>query len=153
MEAQKNTVFTEIEINATPEEVWNVLTDWKKLAEWSSSFVGISVDKLVKGESFKVYFKNPINEEVLEFERVCTEYEEGKKFGWSGELTSHGFTDNHIFTLEPTESGSTLFKQEDGIHGRYSMLVNLLTKGHMKSMYEKFDKQLKNRVESIYQNS
>ena len=150
MENKKNTVFTEIEINATPEEVWNVLTDWKKLNEWSSSFVGISVDKLVIGESFKVYFKNPINGEVLEFERVCTEYEEGKKFGWSGELTSHGFTDNHIYTLEPTESGSTLFKQEDGIHGRHSKLVNFLTKGHMKSMYEKFDKQLKNRVESIY---
>jgi len=86
----------------------------------------------------------------LEFERVCTEYEEGKKFGWSGELTSHGFTDNHIYTLEPTESGSTLFKQEDGIHGKHSKLVNFLSKKHMKSMYEKFNTQLKERVESIY---
>lgn len=150
METPKNTVFTAIEINATTEEVWSVLTDWKKLKEWSSSFVGISVDQLVKGESFKVYFKNPLNGEVLEFERVCTEYEEGKKFGWSGELTSHGFIDNHIYTLEPTESGATLFKQEDGIHGKHSKLVNLLSKKHMKSMHEKFNTQLKERVESIY---
>lgn len=33
MEANKNTVFTEIEINASSEEVWMVLTDWKKLNE------------------------------------------------------------------------------------------------------------------------
>ena len=112
MENKKNTVFTEIEINATPEEVWNVLTDWEKLNEWSTSFVGISVDELTKGKRFKVYFKNPLNGDVLEFERVCTVYEAGEKFGWSGELTSHGFTDNHIFTLEPTESGDLPFSNK-----------------------------------------
>ncbi len=150
MENKINSVFTEIEINASPEEVWSVLTDWEKLEEWSSSFVGISVDNMVKGDSFNVYFKNPITGGRLEFERVCTEYEEGKQFSWSGELTSHGFTDNHKFIVEPTESGTTLFKQEDGIHGTHSKLVNMITKPHMKSMYEQFDKQLKSRVESIY---
>ena len=149
MEAKKSSVFTAIEIHASPEEVWKVLTDWKSLAEWSSSFVGISEEKLVKGESFKAYFKNPLNGKILEFERVCTEYEEGKKFAWSGKLTPHhGFTDHHIFSLEPTESGTTLFKQEDGIHGKLSKIVNVLAKGHMKSMYEKFNQELKDKVES-----
>jgi len=147
---KENSVFTEIEIHASTEEVWSVLTDWKKLKEWSSSFVGISVDKMGKGETFNVYFKNPLNGEVLEFERVCTEYEEGKTFAWSGELIPNGFTDNHIFTVEPTENGSTLFKQEDGIHGKHSKLLNLISRKHMKAMYEQFDKQLKSRVESIY---
>lgn len=150
MDRKKNTVFTEIDINATPEDVWRVLTDWKKLHEWSSSFVGISVDNLAEGKSFKVYFKNPLNGEVMAFDRICTVYEEGKKFGWSGELTPHGFTDNHIYTLEPTERGTTLFKQEDGIHGKHSKLVNILSKKHMRSMYEKFNQQLKERVESMY---
>jgi len=27
---KNNLVFTEIEIDATPEQVWNVLTDWDK---------------------------------------------------------------------------------------------------------------------------
>jgi uncharacterized protein YndB with AHSA1/START domain len=39
MKDEKNHVFTEIEINATPEQVWSVLTDWKNLKEWSSSFI------------------------------------------------------------------------------------------------------------------
>jgi hypothetical protein len=147
MEDKSNTVFTEIEINATTEEVWNVLTDWKRLGEWSSSFVGISTDKLVKGEHFMVYFKNPISGETLEFERMCTGYEEGRMFSWSGEFTS-GVRDNHSHVLETMSNGKTLFKNEDGIHGKHSKLINLISKPHMKSMYEKFNQQLKERVES-----
>jgi len=151
MEDNINTVFTQIEINATPEEVWSVLTDWKKLKEWSSSFVGISIDKMVQGERFLVYFKNPLNGKDIEFERMCTAYKEGSMFSWSGEFTA-GVTDNHIHTLELTANGTTIFKQEDGIHGKHSKLLNLLGKNHIKSMYEKFDRQLKQRVESIYNN-
>ncbi len=81
---------------------------------------------------------------------MCTAYEEGKMFSWSGELSSHGCTDNHIFILEETANGNTLFKQEDGIHGSYSKLMNFLSKIHMKSMYEKFNRQLKERVESMH---
>lgn len=150
MENEKNHVFTEIEINATPQEVWNVLTDWKKLKEWSSSFVGISVDKMVVGEHFMVYFKNPLNGKIIEFERKRTAYEAYKKFGWSGEFTS-GVIDNHFYILESTANGTTLFKQEDGIHGRHGKLLSLLGKKHMKSMYAKFDRELKVRVESMHE--
>ncbi len=148
MEDKSNTVCTEIEINVTPEQVWGVLTDWKKLKEWSSSFVGISVDEMRKGERFMVYFKNPLTGKNIEFERMCTAYEEGTMFSWSGEFAS-GVTDNHIYTLEATGRDTTLFKQEDGIHGKHSKLLNLLGKQHMQSMYKKFDRQLKERVESI----
>jgi uncharacterized protein YndB with AHSA1/START domain len=86
MENEKNHVFTEIEINATPEQVWNVLTDWNRLKEWSSSFIGISVDKLSKGEKFVSYFKNPLTGGVVELEHICSDYEEGIKFGWSGDI-------------------------------------------------------------------
>jgi len=149
MEDYTNSVFTEIEINARPEEVWKVLTDWENLKEWSSSFIGISVDKMMAGERFMVYFKNPLNCKTIEFERKCTAYEEGIMFSWTGEFTS-GVSDNHIYKLEPMENGTTLFKQEDGIHGKHSKLLNLLGKKQMKSMYEKFDRELKERVELIH---
>ena len=35
-------VFTEIEIDATADQVWAVLTDFEKLPEWSSSFKGLT---------------------------------------------------------------------------------------------------------------
>ncbi len=149
MENQKNNVFTEIEINASPEEVWSVLTDWDKLKEWSSSFIGISTDKLVKGETFVSYFKNPLTGKAIELKHVCTDYEEGRKFGWSGNLIGKA-QDHHIYSLEPSEDGTTIFRQEDGLHGPHSHFLNFLTEHNMVAMYKKFNQELKNRVESLY---
>ena len=149
MENKNNTVFTEIEIDATPEQVWNVLTDWDNLKEWSSTFVGISVSNPVKGEIFISYFKNPITGKPIELEHVCTDYEEGKKFGWSGDIIGK-VTDHHIYSVEPAQNGITLFKQEDGLHGPHSKFFNWLAKHKMTAMYKQFNKELKMRVESLY---
>jgi len=149
MEDKKNNVFTEIEINASPQEVWTVLTDWDKLKEWSSSFIGISTNELIKGEKFVSYFKNPLTGGVMELEHVCTDYEEGKKFGWSGDIIGK-VTDLHIYSVEPKQNGTTLFKQEDGLHGPHGILLNFLAEYHMMSMYKKFNLELKERVELLY---
>ncbi len=149
MENKNNTVFTELEIEATPEQVWNVLTDWDNLKEWSSSFVGISVSKPVKGERFISYFKHPITGKSIELEHVCTDYEEGKKFGWSGDIIGK-IKDHHVYSVEPTQSGTTIFRQEDGLHGPHSKFFNFLAKHKMTALYKKFNKELKIRVESLY---
>lgn len=149
MENKNNTVFTEIEINATPEQVWSVLTDWDNLKEWSSTFVGISVSKPIKGERFISYFKNPFTGGNIELEHICTDYEVGKKFGWSGDIIGKT-TDHHIYSLEQTKRGTTLFKQEDGLHGPNSKFFNFLAKYKMTALYKKFNKELKVRVESLY---
>lgn len=146
-----NNVFTEIEINAKPEQVWSVLTDWDKLKDWSSSFIGISTPKLVKGELFISYFKNPLRAKPIELLHVCTEYEEGKIFGWSGNLIGQ-VMDHHIYSVHSTEKNTTIFKQEDGLHGRYSRLFNFLAERKMRALYEKFNKELKLRVEHLYPN-
>lgn len=149
MENEHNTVFTQIEINATPEQVWSVLTDWDKLEEWSSSFIGISTDKMVLGEVFISYFKNPITGKAIELKHVCTDYEEGRKFGWSGDIIGK-VTDHHVYSLEPTKIGTTLFKQEDGLHGPNSKFLNFLAEHKMTALYNKFNNELKNRVETLY---
>lgn len=149
MENEPNHVFTDIEINASPEEVWSVLTDWDALKEWSSSFIGISVHKLTQGEKFVSYFKNPLTGGVLELEHVCVAYEEGRTFGWSGDIVGEA-QDHHIYSVEPAPNGTTLFRQEDGLHGPYSRLLNFLAAHHMMSMYRKFNQELKERVESLY---
>ncbi len=149
MEDEKNHVFTEIEINATPEQVWSVLTDWNKLKEWSSSFIGISTERLSEGETFISYFKNPLTGKPIELPHICTEYEEGRKFGWSGNLIGKTI-DHHIYSVEPTKQGTTLFRQEDGLHGPHSKFLNILAKHKMMAMYKRFNQELKKRVEFLY---
>lgn len=149
MEDIDNTVFTQLEIDARPEQVWTVLTDWDNLKEWSSTFVGISVPKPIIGELFISYFKNPITGKIMELEHVCTDYEEGTKFGWSGVIIGK-VTDHHVYSLEPTQNGTTLFKQEDGLHGPHSKFYNWLVKHKMTALYQKFNKELKIQVESLF---
>lgn len=149
MEDKKNHVFTSIEINASPAEVWSVLTDWDQLKVWSSSFIGISTEKMTKGEKFISYFRNPLTGGVMELEHVCSDYEEGSMFGWSGDIIAKA-QDHHIYSVEPTQNGTTLFKQEDGLHGPHSRLLNFLAEHQMIAMYKKFNQELKERVEALF---
>ena len=150
MQDPANSVFTEILIEAPCPVVWDVLTDWPRLKEWSSSFVGISVDQLVQGTVFVAHFKHPLNREPLQFERMCTEYVEGRLFSWSGSLKLGALTDRHVFDVVDMGRNLTLFKQEDGIHGAHSGFMNLLARPHMEAMYHTFNKELKTRVELLY---
>ena len=59
-------IFTEIEIDATADQVWAVLTDFEKLPEWSSSFQGVN-KPVALGEVSTAYFKNPITGGMMEF--------------------------------------------------------------------------------------
>lgn len=85
----------------------------------------------------------------MELEHVCSDYEEGIKFGWSGDIIGKT-KDHHIYSLEPTQKGTTIFKQEDGLYGTHSRLMNFLAEHQMTSMYKKFNQELKERVESLY---
>lgn len=149
MQDSNNHVFTEIEIEAAPADVWRVFTDWGKLKDWSSSIIGISTEKPVVGESFITYLKNPLPGKPLELFHTCTEYEEERIFGWSGTMLGP-LKDHHIYSIEPTLRGTTIFRQEDGFHGPLNQLANFLAAHKMKSMYNKFNRELKNRVESLY---
>lgn len=149
VENNTNHVFTEIEINARPGEVWTVFSNWQGLKNWSSTFVGISVPKPVKGERFISYFRNPLTGGVIELEHVCICYEEGIQFGWSGELIGRA-KDQHIYALEETPAGTTVFKQEDGLHGPHSKLLNVLARVPMQFLYNRFNRELKIQVEKTY---
>ena len=59
-------VFTGIEIDATADQVWAVLTDFEKLLEWSSSFQGVN-KPMALGEVLTTYFKSPITGGMMEF--------------------------------------------------------------------------------------
>ena len=96
-------VFTEIEIDATADQVWAVLTDFEKLLEWSSSFQGVN-KPMALAEVPTAYFKNPITGRMMEFTHEVIVYEEGRAFGWSGDAMLWR-QDHHIFRIEELSDG------------------------------------------------
>ena len=143
----RNKVFTEISINATPKQVWHVLTDWNKLKEWSTSFIGVVDGKMALGEVSTALFINPMNKKEQKFTHTITEFEEEKIFGWSGPV-GFGAKDHHIYSLESTPNGNTIFRQEDGFHGGMAFIINPIMKRKLTKAYDEFNQQLKYRVES-----
>jgi hypothetical protein len=144
-------IFTEIKIDATADQVWAVLTDLEKLPEWSSSFQGVN-KPMALGEVSTAYFKNPITGSMMEFTHKVIVYEEGRAFGWSGDMML-GRQDHHIFRITELPDGCAIFKQEDGLNGKKRNFLIRLIEAQIAKMYDKFNRELKERVESLYPRS
>jgi len=116
--AQKE-IKTSILIKATPEKVWNILTDFENYASWNPFIksikgevaVGKTIDVAIEGMQFKP--------KVLVFEK-------NKELRWLGKLLLPGIFDGeHLFQIEDHKNGSITFHHNEKFKG---ILVGLFSK-------------------------
>ncbi|MGB1886735.1 MAG: hypothetical protein ACPHIS_05530 [Paracoccaceae bacterium] len=62
-------------------------------------------------------------------------------------LGRHG---HHIFRIEELPDGRAKFKQEDGLNGKKSNFLIRMVEAQIGKAYEKFNRELKAGVESLY---
>ena len=62
-------------------------------------------------------------------------------------LGRHG---DHIFRIEELPDGRAKFKQEDGLNGKKSNFLIRIVEAQIGKAYDKFNLELKARVESLY---
>ena len=98
------------------------------------------------------YFKNPITGRMMEFTHEVIVYEEGRAFGRSGDAML-GRQDHHIFRMEELSDGCALFKQQDGLNGKKSNFLVRMVEAQFSEAYDKFNRELKARVKSLYPRS
>jgi uncharacterized protein YndB with AHSA1/START domain len=58
VETMKKELYSEIEINASPEDVWRILTDLSKIPEWNP-FMRRASGEVRQSERTKVYLQPP----------------------------------------------------------------------------------------------
>ena len=140
-------IQTEIEINASPEAVWEVLTDFGRYPDWNPfirSFDGQPAD----GSTFRVTIQPP-GSKPMTFNPTCLVMEKNRELRWLGHLFVKGLFDGeHIFQLEETAGGKTRFIHREKFRG---MLVPLLWKqldSNTRNGFETMNRKLKERVES-----
>ena len=138
-------VYTSIVIDASPEQVWNVLTDFDNMPNWSSALQSIN-GELVDGNLVNVLFG--FNGQTFEIPHTLI-YQEGVQFGWSDPLiVAPGIVDNHIYLIEPC-GAQTLFIQTDEFLGTDSNLPNLNEFAQdVLNGYQIFNNELKTAVEN-----
>lgn len=136
---------TEIAIDAPPERVWGVLTDFGSYPEWNP-FIRRIIGEPVVGRRLEVRIEPP-GGRGLTFKPTVRKVEANRELAWLGHLLLPGIFDGeHHLELEP-RGGGTLFVQREEFKG---ILVPLLGGGLEKTRrgFEEMNAALKRRAEA-----
>ena len=106
---------TEILINASPEKVWSILTNFKEYPQWNP-FIKSITGEVSLGKKFKAVIGFP--GEGMTFKPKVLAFKKNKEFRWKGHLFISGLFDGeHKFELVDNGNGTTTFKQSEKFGG------------------------------------
>jgi len=136
-------IHTEISIQASPEKVWNILTDFPRIHTWNPFIKSIAGD-VAEGKQIKVALGG------MKFTPIVLDYKPAKEFRWLGQVLFKGLFDGaHRFHLEGLADGTTLFRHSEKFTG---MLVPVFKKKLLeetKANFEAFNQGLKKEAEKV----
>lgn len=136
---------TSIDIGATPEEVWRVLTDLDAYREWNP-FIVSSQGTVAVGEKLENRLEPP-GGRPMTFRPTVTAVEPNRAFEWLGRLgVPRLFDGRHRFDLEPTPSG-TLLRHTEDFNGVLVRPMKKSLDGATVSGFNAMNRALKDRVE------
>lgn len=140
-------LHSEIDIDATPEVVWQVLTDLDAYREWNP-FITSSDGNAGVGERL-VNRMEPPGGMAITLKPHVTVVEDQKAFEWLGKVGFWGLFDGrHRFDLEATPTG-TRFVQSEDLDGVLVRLLRHSVDTSTKAGFEAMNLALKARAESI----
>lgn len=145
----KHVLSTEIIIQASPQKVWDVLSDFDAYPQWSS-FVKSVKGEVKTGKKIAVLLHPPQGNPMM-FKPTVLTWDEHKKFSWLGHLLVKGLFDGeHIFELVDNQDGTTTFKQSENFNGILVPFLRKMLDGKTKQGFDVFNEQIKQRVESRF---
>jgi len=140
------TVSTTIDIDASPQAVWEVLTDFAAYPTWNPFMDRLDGTPAV-GAKLVVHMTPP-GGRAMTFKPTVLVVTAGRELRWLGKLGVGGLFDGeHSFVLTPLADGATRLVQAETFSG---LLVGLAksTLGSTRLGFEAFNQALKDRVET-----
>jgi hypothetical protein len=131
----------EIEINASPEKVWAILTDASKYPEWDPEMIRLD-GKIALNE--KITANTKLSDRA--FPVTVTEFVPNKQMTWTGGMPLGLFTGVRVFKLEPTGKG-IIFKLREDYSGLLTPIFGR-TLPDLNKVFREFAAALKKRAES-----
>lgn len=139
-------VYTSLDVDAPHDVVWAVLTDFAAMPQWSTSFQGLEGDFRDGGHVTAVFHMMGFTQR---FEHELRFFEEGAQFGWS-DPTGAGFTDLHVYRVEPLLNGRSRVVQTDEPQGPSVRLLGGLVASQTAAAFQAFNRELKSRAEDVH---
>jgi hypothetical protein len=136
-------IKTEILINAAPEKVWSILTNFENYPNWNPFIPSLTGDVKV-GNIIVVRIVLPEAKGMTFKPKVLT-YETTKELKWLGNLLFAGLFDGeHKFELIDNGNGTTTFRQSEKFTG---ILIWMLNSENTKLGFESMNSKLKELAE------
>jgi hypothetical protein len=137
---------TKIDIEASPETVWAVLSDLSSYPSWNP-FIREASGTLAVGERLEVELQ-PARGRSMRFRPTVMAAEANREFRWLGRVLVRGvFDGEHRFTIEPTDGGSRLVQEERFTGLLVPFLARSLRRGTLPG-FERMNEALKERAEA-----
>ena len=134
-------IYTSITINATPQKVWSVFTDFESYPTWNP-FVKSLKGKIAEGQNIEVQFPG------MKFKPKVLSYRQNEELSWLGHLLFKGLFDGqHSFKLEDNENGTTTFHHFETFGGILVPIFKSKLMKETKQGFEEMNRRLKERVE------
>jgi hypothetical protein len=137
---------TEIDIDAGPAQVWDVLSDLGAYREWNPFIVAADGQPEV-GQRLSLRMR-PEGGRTGTFRPTVLESSPGRRLRWLGRVGFPGVLDaDHTFTIEARPGGGTRLRQEEEFRGVLApFLARSLDKGTLPAFHA-MNRALKQRVE------
>jgi hypothetical protein len=138
---------TEIQINASPQKVWEILTDFESYPDWNPFVTNISGD-LVGGHHLSVRLEMP-GGKPMEIKPVVTRALINEGLSWKGSLWFPGLFDGeHKFTIREIHEDRVRFVQEENFSGLLTPFIFPKIQFGTREGFEKMNMALRDRAEA-----
>ncbi len=148
-------LVSQIEINASPEVVWQVLIDFNNYPNWSQFVLYIApenkdVKTVNKGEYLNITVQSP-NEDPMDFNPEVLVFDDVKELRWRGNIGGMDFifSGEHYFKLEKTAHNKTLLIHGELFNGLLLPLLKERLFENTPAGFEQFNQAIKKQSESI----
>lgn len=138
-------IRTQVEIEATPERVWQVLTDFAAYPEWNSR-IWPNGGKAQPGERLRIRVR-VAGCLGFAFHPTVLKADPGREFCWVGRLPARLLEGRHFFTIVLVEDSRVRFVHREVYTGVLVSLYMRVMGGWVRRTYEGMNRELKRRAE------
>ena len=138
-------ILTQVEIDASAERVWQVLTDFAAYPEWNST-IWPNGGKPQAGERLRVRVR-VAGRLGFAFRPTVLKAEPGREFCWVGRLPAGLMEGKHSFTIVPVEPNRVRFVHREVYAGLLVPIYMRVMGGWVRRTYERMNRELKLRAE------
>ena len=139
-------LHTQIDIHASRERVWEVLTDFAAYPEWNP-FITQAHGAARVGEQLTNRMQ-PVGGRAVTLKPTVLQATPGQQLRWLGRVVGPGIFDaEHTFTIEPVGDGQVRLVQQEQFRGLLVPFMSRSLDRHTLPAFEQMNQALKRRAE------